>query len=171
MALHPILSEPCQVSPPRTSYDVEVRDENQREIARKSVQLSQVIVRERYPYNQGKARSHQFSDEIAIPFDKIGMDVPVVRYPCRISEAEGPPRQVHSADLTARHSHHLRETSPNSRHSTCEHNTLVRVPIWQAKTENIKIFSGFDKTIVKKEKGFIHVANALDISDRPTLSQ
>src|SRR5438128_1150572 len=105
MTLRPILSEPCQVSPPRTNYDVEVRDENQREIAGKSVQLSQVIVRERDPYNQGKARSHQFSDEVAIPFDKIGMDVPVVRYPCRISEAEGPPRQVHSADLTARHSH------------------------------------------------------------------
>ena len=152
MTLHPILSEPCQVSPPRTNYDVEVGDENQREIARKSVQLSQVIVRERDPYNQGKARSHQFSDEIAIPFDKIGMDVPVVRYPCRISEAEGPPRQVHSADLTARHSHHLRETSPNSRHSTCEHNTLIRVPIWQAKTKNIKIFSGFDKNNSQERK-------------------
>jgi len=153
MTLRPILSEPCQVSPPRTNYDVEVRDENQREIAGKSVQLSQVIVRERDPYNQGKARSHQFSDEIAIPFDKIGMDVPVVRYPCRISEAEGPPRQLHSADLTARHSHHLRETSPNSRHSTCEHNTLVRVPIWQAKAKNIKIFSGFDKNNSQERKG------------------
>src|SRR5437867_6648293 len=128
MTLRPILSEPCQVSHQRTSYDVEVRDENQREIARKSVQLSQVIVRERDPCNQGKARSHQFPDEIAIPFDKIGMDVPVVRYPCRISEWKGPPRQVHSADSTARHSHHLRETS-NSRRSTCEHNTLIRVPI------------------------------------------
>src|SRR2546428_13466697 len=129
MTLHPIQSEPCQVSPPRTSYDVEVRDENQREIARKSVQLSQVIVRERDPYNQGKARSHQFSDEIAIPFDKIGMDVPVVRYPCRISEAEGPPRQVHSADLTARHSHHLREKKTDSRHSTTEHKYVIRLSI------------------------------------------
>src|SRR3989442_13327967 len=107
MTLHPILSEPCQVSPPRTNYDVEVGDENQREIARKSVQLSQVIVRERDPYNQGKARSHQFSDEIAIPFDKIGMDVPVVSYPCGISEAEGQPTQVHTADLEARPPHHL----------------------------------------------------------------
>src|SRR6267378_6861032 len=101
------VSEPCQVSPPRTNCDVEVRDENQREIERKSVQLSQVIVRERDPYNQGKARSHQFSDEMAIPLDKIGMDVPVVRYPCRTSDGEGPPRQVHSADLTACHSRHL----------------------------------------------------------------
>src|SRR3989442_4329116 len=153
MTLHPILSEPCQVSPPRTNYDVEVGDENQREIARKSVQLSQVIVRVRDPYNQGKARSHQFSDEIAIPFDKIGMDVPVVRYPCRISEAEGPPRQVHSADLTARHSHHLRETSPNSRHSTCEHNTLIRVPILQAKTKNIHNIKCFYKKNSQERKG------------------
>src|SRR3989442_15102472 len=145
MTLRPILSEPCQVSPPRTNYDVEVRDENQREIARKSVQLSQVIVRERDPYNQGKARSHQFCGEIAIPFDKIGMDVPVVRYPCRISEWKGPPRQVHSADLTTRHSHHLRETSPNSRHSTCEHNTLIRDPICQAKTKKTNKFTAFHK--------------------------
>jgi hypothetical protein len=165
VTLRPILSESCQVSPPRTNCDVEVRDENQREIAWKSVQLSQVIVRKGDPYNQGNARSHQFSDEMAIPFDEIGMDVPVVRYPCRISEAGSPPRQVLSADLTARHSYHLRETSLISRHSTCKHNTLVRVPICRRKPRTSRHLVVLTKTIVKKEKRFTHVANGLDMSD------
>jgi hypothetical protein len=81
----PIAPETHYVSPQRSNYDVEVRNENQREIGRCPVNLIQVIIRKSDRHYQHKARIPEVSDERMIPPEKVWMHAPDVIIPLWIN--------------------------------------------------------------------------------------